>query len=136
MPHFAGGKLGLQVKSLVVAAVSDTKALDLGFLPGDRILAVNDNPVGSTPEFYREVSRAMAENQASGAPVAFDVWRKKDSGGSASTGSPNATTSMSGSFSFSPIASPGPENSPPQATRGYGGSQSQAQPLVDISCGQ
>lgn len=119
MPQLAGGKLGLVVKSLVVAAVADTKALELGFLPGDRILAVNDNPVGSTPEFYREVSRAMADNQARGAPVVFDLWRKKDTG-SASTGSPIATTSeqgtfRTGSFSFSPGASPGGYESPAQA---------------------
>jgi len=91
--HLAGGKLGLVVKNLVVAAVADTKALHLGFLPGDRILAVNDKPVGNTQEFYTEVSRAMAESQSSGEPVVFDLWRKKD--GAAST------RPLSGSPSFS-----------------------------------
>lgn len=106
MPPLGGGKLGLVVKSLVVSAVADTKALELGFLPGDRILAVNDRPVGSTQEFYCEVSKAMEDSRASGEPVVFDLWRKKE--GDASTGSAMATTPMSGSFSCAGSEGAGP----------------------------
>mmetsp|Transcript_54328 Transcript_54328/g.150650 ORF Transcript_54328/g.150650 Transcript_54328/m.150650 type:complete len:210 (-) Transcript_54328:101-730(-) len=83
MPPLAGGKLGLVVRHLMVAAITDAKASRLGFFPGDRILAVNDAPVASSTDFFQEVSRAMVENQA-GAPVIFDVWRRLGTSGEVS----------------------------------------------------
>mmetsp|Transcript_122633 Transcript_122633/g.318872 ORF Transcript_122633/g.318872 Transcript_122633/m.318872 type:complete len:380 (+) Transcript_122633:32-1171(+) len=80
MPQLlVGSKLGLVVKHLVVVAITNARALQLGFQPGDRVLAVNDNPVGSTSEFFEEVSRAMADNQISSKPVVFDIWRNRAS---------------------------------------------------------
>lgn len=77
MPHLPeGGKLGLVVRHLAVAAITDDKASQLGFHVGDRILAVNDAAVSTSPEFYQEVSKAMHENQAMGVPVVFDIWRR------------------------------------------------------------
>mmetsp|Transcript_20693 Transcript_20693/g.54743 ORF Transcript_20693/g.54743 Transcript_20693/m.54743 type:complete len:385 (-) Transcript_20693:208-1362(-) len=80
-----GGKLGLVVKHLVVVAITNPKASQLGFHAGDRIAAVNNKPVGSTAEFFQQTSLAMIENVAIGCPVVFDIWRNSD----ASAGSPS-----------------------------------------------
>mmetsp|Transcript_20010 Transcript_20010/g.42749 ORF Transcript_20010/g.42749 Transcript_20010/m.42749 type:complete len:391 (+) Transcript_20010:126-1298(+) len=85
--HGSNGKLGLVVTKLVVTAVTDAKAAQIGFLPGDKIIAVNGRSVESTAEFQRETCKALQEREVCGLSVVFEVLRKRDSdGGSQAAG--------------------------------------------------
>lgn len=70
-----GGRLGLTVTDLVVAAIADPRARDHGWVLGDKILQINGTPVQSMQYFTAELARAMAEYNALSRPVIVDVWR-------------------------------------------------------------
>jgi len=78
-----GGKLGLAVKDLCVASVTDPRALQFGWAVGDRILAVNDQPISTTHEFTQELSKAMSAFMAIGRPLVFEVVRAAGYAGAA-----------------------------------------------------
>mmetsp|Transcript_104113 Transcript_104113/g.324611 ORF Transcript_104113/g.324611 Transcript_104113/m.324611 type:complete len:552 (-) Transcript_104113:39-1694(-) len=70
-----GSKLGLTVKQLVVAAVTDPRALDFGWALGDRILKVSGVPVANTRALSAALTGALSAWQATGQPIVFDIWR-------------------------------------------------------------
>lgn len=71
-----GTKLGLAVKDLRIASITDARALQLGWAVGDRILAVNNQPITSTLEFSRELAKAMDTWKMYGHPLVFEIVRQ------------------------------------------------------------
>mmetsp|Transcript_32136 Transcript_32136/g.84919 ORF Transcript_32136/g.84919 Transcript_32136/m.84919 type:complete len:436 (+) Transcript_32136:74-1381(+) len=67
--------LGIVVQDLVVCSVDDPRASSCGWLPGDRIRCVNGQPVGSDAALADALALALRSHRATGAAMAFDVWR-------------------------------------------------------------
>merc|ERR1740121_279732 len=70
-----GAKLGLAVKDLKVASITDPRAAQNGWAIGDRILALNDQLISTTHDFSRELQKAMSAYKAVGRPLVFEISR-------------------------------------------------------------
>lgn len=76
VPHpLDGERLGLTMKSTVVAAIADPRAVQFGFELGDQILQINHFSVATFHDFARELLKALQVNRATGRPMEFDVLR-------------------------------------------------------------
>mmetsp|Transcript_179526 Transcript_179526/g.436799 ORF Transcript_179526/g.436799 Transcript_179526/m.436799 type:complete len:449 (+) Transcript_179526:39-1385(+) len=105
-----GAKLGLTVKHLVVATVTDPRALDFGWALGDQILKVNGVPVADTRALSTALAGALNAWRAVGQAMVFDVWRPPGSRMAGGPGGPSypASPPPGQDFLQPPLAGPHP----------------------------
>jgi len=69
-----GDRIGLRLdEELVITGIVEPEAAEAGFRPGDRIIAINGQPVSDKDVFLEELQKAISLHRATGRALTFVV---------------------------------------------------------------